>query len=134
MNKEIGFSLIELMVAVAIVAVLVMAALPDFTAQSEKTRRSVAKADLMELSSFMQRFYTQNNRFDQDTGGASVALPFSESPKDGTAKYYDLSLKAVAQSSYELQAKPKGSQAGDPCGNLTIKHTGAKAAAKSDCW
>ena len=129
-----GFTLIELMIVVAIVAITAAIALPSYQNQIQKTRRGVAKADLIELTSFMQRFYTENNRFDQDRGGNAVALPFNESPTDGATKYYDLTL-VVAQSSYTLSAAPKGAQSSDSCGTLSVAHTGAKThVSGSDCW
>jgi type IV pilus assembly protein PilE len=123
------------MIVVAIVAITAAIALPSYQNQIEKTRRSTAKADLVELASFMQRFYTENNRFDQDRAAVAVAIPFNESPQDGTAKFYDLTLSAVGSSSYTLSAAPKGAQSGDSCGTLTVAHTGAKThSSGSNCW
>lgn len=133
-QQSVGFTLIELMIVVAIVAITAAIALPSYQNQIQKTRRGVAKADLIELTSFMQRFYTENNRFDQDRAATAVALPFNESPTDGATKYYDLTL-VVARSSYTLSAAPKGAQASDSCGTLGVAHTGAKThTSGSDCW
>ncbi|OUS17457.1 hypothetical protein A9Q88_04275 [Gammaproteobacteria bacterium 50_400_T64] len=132
--KARGFTLIELMIVVAIIAITAAIALPSYQNQIEKTRRGVAKADLIELTSFMQRFYTENNRFDQDRAGNAVALPFSESPTDGATKFYDLTV-VTAQSTYTLTAAPKGAQSGDSCATLTVAHTGAKThSSGSNCW
>ncbi len=135
-RNMLGFTLIELMIVVAIIAMIAAIALPSYQNQTEKTRRSVAKSDLIELTSFMQRFYTENNRFDQDRATVAVAIPFNESPQDGTTKYYDLSLSAVGTSSYTLSAAPKGAQSGDSCGTLRVAHTGAKTKTGSgnNCW
>ncbi len=133
-NSFRGFTLLELMITVAIVAIIAAVALPSYQRQIEKTRRGVAKADLVELASFMQRFYTENNRFDQDTGGTAVALPFTKSPKDGTDSFYAITLTGVGQTTYQLQAAPQNTQSGDSCGTLTLAHTGAKTAATSNCW
>jgi len=134
-EKSLGFTLIELMIVVAIVAVTAAIALPSYQSQIQKTRRGVAQADLVELAAFMQRFYTENNRFDEDRAAVDVDLPFDESPQDGADKYYDLSLTAVARASYTLSAVPKGGQSDDPCGTLTLAHTGAKThSSGSECW
>jgi len=134
-EKSLGFTLIELMIVVAIVAVTAAIALPSYQSQIQKTRRGVAQADLVELAAFMQRFYTENNRFDEDRAAVDVGLPFDESPQDGADKYYDLSLTAVARASYTLSAVPKGGQSDDPCGTLTLAHTGAKThSSGSECW
>ena len=119
-----GFTLIELMITVAVMAILAAIAYPSYMDQVSKTRRGDAKAALTELSLFMERFYTENNRYDQDAGGTAVALPFAEAPKDGTNKFYDLTLQAVATQSYTLRATPKGGHAGD--GYLELTQTGVK--------
>ena len=131
-----GFTLIELMIVVAIVAITAAIALPSYQNQMQKTRRGAAKADLIELASFMQRFYTENNRFDQDRAGNAVALPFNTTAtENGAITYYNLSLTAAARSSYTLSAVPAGVQASDSCGTLTVAHTGAKThSSGNDCW
>jgi type IV pilus assembly protein PilE len=133
-----GFTLIELMIAVAIVAVLVTIAYPGYQEQVRKSRRAEAQGALLELSNFMERFFTENNRYDQNRSGNAVALPFTESPKDGTTKYYDLSFQAgtLGQTQYTLQAVPKGAQSNDRCGTLRLTHTGARSVttAATDCW
>ena len=132
-----GFTLIELMIVVAVIAILAAIAYPSYQEQVRRGRRADAKATLMELSQFMERHYTENNRY-TTAGGAAPTLPFTEAPKEGAAKYYDLSLSAVAQQSYTLSAVPKGAQAGDRCGNLTLTSTGVKgatgAAGATECW
>ena len=132
-NKAGGFSLIELMIVVAILAIIVAVALPSYQNQIKKTRRATAKADLVELASFMQRFYSENYKFDQDKGGTAVSLPYNQSPKDGTSKSYTIALAKTAVS-YTLTATPSGAQVGDTCGNLTITHTGVKGAGGTNCW
>lgn len=117
-----GFTLIELMIVVAIVGILAAIAYPAYQDQVRKTRRADAQGALVELAQFMERIYTQNNTY--KPGGANPALPFAESPKDGTTKYYDLAFQANAGTSYTLRATPKNGQAGD--GYLELDHTGAK--------
>lgn len=131
MIKSKGFTLIELMIVIAIVGILAGVAYPSYQASMQKSRRADAQADLMELSSFMERFFTVNNRYDQDTSGTAVALPFTASPRTGTA-YYTLSLSAVSASAYTLRAVPTGSQTTDSCGTLTLTQTGQKTPAT--CW
>ena len=117
-----GFTLIELMIVVAIVGILAAIAYPSYQDHVRKTRRADAQGALVELAQFMERIYTQNNTYKPN--GANPALPFSEAPKDGTTKYYDLAFQANAGASYTLRATPKNSQAGD--GYLELDHTGAK--------
>lgn len=134
-----GFTLIELMIVVAVLGVLLSIAYASYESSVQKTRRADAKASLVELANFMERNYSNAMRFDQDAGGNSVTLPFTESPRDGDDVYYNLSLDSVARDSFTLHAAPQASQADDPCGTLTLDHTGDKGvqgASKpaSDCW
>ena len=121
-----GFSLMELMIVVAIVAILGSIAYPSYLNQVTKSRRTDAQAVLMEAAQFMERFYTENNRYDQDTGGTAVALPaqLQESPRDGGTKSYDITVQASTASTYTLRATPENGQAGD--GFLQVTNTFAK--------
>ena len=121
-----GFSLMELMIVVAIVAILGSIAYPSYLNQVAQSRRTDAQAVLIEAAQFMERFYTENNRYDQDTGGTAVALPaqLRESPRDGGTKSYDITVQASTASTYTLRATPKNGQTGD--GFIQITNTFAK--------
>jgi len=123
-----GFTLIELMIVVAIIAIVTAVAYPSYLDQVSKTRRSVAQGDLMELASFMERYFTENNTY------VGAALPFAQSPKSGTS-YYTLTLPAASltATAYVLTATPTGSQSADSCGTMTLAQTGAKTPA-ANCW
>ncbi len=123
-----GFTLVELMIAVVIVAILTMIAYPSYLDQVRQTRRSMAQGDLMELASFMERYFTENNTY---TG---AALPFAQSPKTGTS-YYTLTLPggSLTATAYVLTATPVGDQAADLCGTMTLAQTGAKTPT-TNCW
>lgn len=121
-RRQHGFTLIELMVVVAVIGIIAAIAYPSFQDSVRKTRRADAKAVLAELAQFMERTYTENNSF--KPGGNNPPLPYTESPIDGSAKYYDLSISASTTSSFTLQATPKGPQAGN--GVLTLSSTGAR--------
>jgi type IV pilus assembly protein PilE len=136
-----GFTLIELMIVVAIIAILASIAYPSYTEHVRKTRRADAKASLLELAQFLERNYTETNTYNKKTGGSTLTLPFTEAPKDGTPKAYDLSLSSVTAGTFTLQAAPKGPQAGDACGTFTLDQIGTKgktggssAKTADDCW
>ena len=128
-----GFTLIELMITVAIIGIIASIAYPSYQEQVRKTRRANAQSDLVELASFMERYYTENFTY----VGAAADLPFDESPKQGNPKYYDLDLTpAPTQLAYTLIATAKNSQSADRCGNLTLVQTGVTASSTgaSGCW
>lgn len=137
-----GFTLIELMIAVAIVAILAAIAIPSYQESSAKSKRSDAQGALMGFASAMERHYTQNNTYEEaatggnDTGAPAASLYPNQSPIDGSTKYYDLKISAAASDSYTLTATPiaGGSMAGDRCGTLSLTSAGVKSATEADCW
>lgn len=122
-----GISLIELMVALVIVAIISSVAYPSYQSHMAGTRRADAQAVLMEAAQYMERFYTENNRYDQDTSGTAVALPaqLAESPRDVGLKSYDIAVQASTASTYTLRATPKNNQTGDGFLELTNSFTKA---------
>ena len=142
-KPELGFTLIEMMIVVAVIAIIAAVAWPSYMDSVRKARRSDAQAVVMEAAQFMERFYTENNRYDQNRAGTAVALPaqLTGSPKDSSAKSYNISLQALANSTYTLRATPAGSQAQD--GILELSNTGLKGwdkdnsgsvASTEQCW
>lgn len=129
-RNHTGFTLIELMVTVIILGIIAAIALPSYQEQVRKTRRVNAQSDLLELASYMERYYTENFTY------AGASLPFDESPKGGGTKYYDLSIAASNATSYRLAATPKNAQSDDRCKTLTVNHRGEQKTSSSanDCW
>lgn len=137
-SRSGGFTLIEMMIVVAVIGILAAIAYPSYQEHVRKARRADAQTALLELAQFMERHYTANGKYLTDANVAPT-LPFSGAPKDGATKYYDLSFaSAPTASSYTLRAVPKGAMASDTCGTLTLSNTGAKGqatgASLATCW
>lgn len=121
---NIGFTLVELMVVVAIVGILASIALPSYQAYVIRTNRAAAVACLTELAQFMERNYTQNMRYDP----AGFALPELQCSDQLSARYQFSSVDAaLGQRTYTLQAVPTTIQQ-DDCGTLTLDQAGRKGA------
>lgn len=132
-KKTAGFSLVELMVAVAVVGILVGIAYPSYLENVRQTRRTDAQVALLALANAMERYYTENYTYAGAALGAGGIFP-SEAPLDGNDKYYDLSITAADATSFTIGAAPKNGQAGDRCGTMTLTSVGARGAAAGDCW
>jgi type IV pilus assembly protein PilE len=134
-TNQAGFTLIELMITVAVIGILAAIAYPSYTQYVQRAARAEARALLLENAQFLERNYTTSNRYDQTSGGTAITLPRTQSPVSGTAKY-NLTLSAVAAQSYTLSAAPTGSMTGDACGTLTLTNAGVQGAggAVADCW
>lgn len=126
-TRERGFTLIELLVAIAIVAILATVAVASYQDHIRRSARADAKAVLMEAAGFMERYYTTNGRYSTDAAGTTAPelTGLTQSPKEGNARY-NITVSAITAQSYTLQAAPTGAQANDPCGNLTLTHTGVR--------
>jgi len=133
-----GFSLVELMVVIAILGIIMSIAYPGYQEYVAKARRVDANTALLEIAQMMERFYTNNGRYDKD--GTRPALPFSTVPKSGGTAYYNISFVpgVTGANVYRLQAVPAGIMAGDKCGTLTLDNTGTRGNSGgltgSECW
>lgn len=132
--RTTGFTLIELMVVVAIVGLLAAVAMPSYTSYIARAQRADARAQLMQVAQFMQRFYAANDRFDKDRSGATDVIDMipgnlKQAPADGTA-LYNLAIPnaTLSQSSFTLQMVPvaDGKMAVDECGSFTLTSTGVR--------
>ncbi|TVP55394.1 MAG: prepilin-type N-terminal cleavage/methylation domain-containing protein, partial [Halomonadaceae bacterium] len=98
--RQQGFTLIELMIVVAIIGVIAAIAYPSYQRNIENTRRTAAQADMMELAQTLERRYTAN--YSYLDGGDPPALRFEFSPRERGAgeAFYKFELESVAQNSY----------------------------------
>jgi type IV pilus assembly protein PilE len=140
-SKTAGFTLIELMIVTAIIAILASIALPSYREYVQRSSRTEARTQLLKAAQYMQRFYSATDRYDQDRNGDSILGKFPVdlrvSPPSGTA-LYNLTVTASQPTAYTLTATPVagGGMATDKCGNLMLNHTGLKSVSTSatDCW
>ncbi len=133
-----GFTLIELMITVAIIGILAAIAYPSYTQYVQRANRAEARAILLETTQFLERNYTLANRYDQTSAGVAITsatLPFQTSPKTGTKKY-DVTVNFPDSQSFTLSATPAGSMTGDKCGIYTLTNTGVQGSGgtHAECW
>ena len=129
-NNEKGFTLVELMIVVAIIGILASIAYPSYQDYVRRAKRADAQALMMENTHFLERYFTTNGKYQ----GAS--LPNTQSPKNGTPDYL-LSVPLLTTTTYRVEAAPTGSFTDTQCGTLSITHTGEKKATlgtAGDCW
>lgn len=132
MEKQCGFSLIELMIALAIVAILAGIAWPSYQEQVRTSRRADAQGALMGLAQAMERHLTSSGTYEGaavlDGNAANLGAPRifpDQAPISGGTKFYNLRIvEPTTATLYTLQAQPIGSQAGD--GALQLDSIGHK--------
>lgn len=137
-SKSGGFTLIEVMITVAIIGILAAVAAPSYRAYIERGHRASAKTVLLEAAQFMERYRASNFRY-VGAAGTAPKLPdrLQVSPAEG-AKRYDITLDpaATTATSFVLIATPSG-WTDNTCGNLSLSNLGLKGQTAGDaatCW
>lgn len=136
--KSRGFTLIELMIVVAIIGVLAAIAFPAYQQHVVKTRRATAAACLIEMTQFMERHYSDMLSY---VGGDPTAAAVEMQCKDDLVGHYAFApVGAVTATGFVLGATPQGRQAtlDTDCGSLRMDQKGSKTVtgtgAVAVCW
>jgi type IV pilus assembly protein PilE len=131
-----GFTLLEVMIACAIVAILAAIAYPSYKNSIQKSRRADATTALLGVASQMERYSTEKGTYATATLGTGAGAVFANHTENS---YYNLSLANLTATTYTVRAAPTGAQADDPCGTLTYTEQGVKDVTggswtKAQCW
>jgi len=131
LKHQLGFTLIELMVVVAIIGILASIAYPSYVDYVRRAKRVDAQAIMMENAQFLERYFTTNGKYSLAT------LPKTQSPENGTADY-NITTPTLTDTTYVIQAAPTGTFTDSLCGTLTVSHTGVRTesgtGSLADCW
>lgn len=147
-SNQGGFTLIEVMIVVVIVAILAAVAVPSYRDSIQKTRRADAREALTRIAAMQERFFFTNNSY--TNSGAALGL---NAAGDSVEGYYTIAVSTTPGTKdgqcgvapcFLLRASPKatGPQAKDTkCAFFTLSHTGKRGALDSDnkvrtaeCW
>ena len=125
-----GFTLIELMITMLVIAILTAIAYPSYQEHLRKTRRAECAAVLTSTAASLERR--------RAVAGVYNGFVPSSCPVTGEPKFYDVSISPPDYSNdFTITATPRGAQASDKCGELTLTHTGQTGVSKSTvgaCW
>jgi len=134
LSTKLGFSLMELLIVLAIIGILAGLAYPRYNQHLTTAHRSYAKVALNDLAARLEQYYTQNNSYAGATlsglGVSDVNYKF----------YYQLKIDQALDDKYVISALPQGKQAQEDadCGSLILDQTGNRSVTGSakaeECW
>lgn len=132
--REFGFTLMELMITVAVVALLAAVAYPTYQNSVLKSRRTEAKAALTDVAQRLERYYTENNRYSGamfctaavDAGCTDATRIYGVSSENGFYSLGFLTATPPTAATFTIVATPQGAQASDACGSFTLTQTGQR--------
>jgi len=144
-RKFAGFTLIELMIVVAITAILAAIAVPAYQKQIMQSRRASAKTALLDLASREEKYYATNNNYPASltsVGYANVTAGAIQVPNSTNEDYYSvtITLGTPTATGYTATAAPVGNQQKDSCGSYSITDlgvqgsTGTTSGNGNGCW
>jgi len=143
-NRSGGFTLMEMLIVLVIIAILASIALPSYQSSLRKSARTSAKGSLMDVVSRQEQYFMNNKGYSTSLGGLGLPDPYyidkkneSVAAGDGS-RVYRLTLANVSAVAFDALATPQLDQTEDACGSYTLKSDGSKAVSgsigASICW
>lgn len=128
-RRSLGFTMIELMVALVILGIIAAIAVPSYRSYLVKGNRAAAQAYLMNIAQQQQQYLLDARTYATNVAGLSMTTPTNVST------YYTIQdpfTTGTAPNSFSVTATPIGTQASDSCGTLLIDNLGNKTPV--NCW
>ena len=130
-----GVTLIELLITIAIVAILASIVIPSYNGYTNKSRRTDAKIALAEAVKNMERCYVTHNQYNH---ASCIGYPASGADMMLSDEgHYKVVATTLTTTTYTLTASPLSTSPqnnDDHCKKFTLDSTGTKDATNSDCW
>ncbi|WP_282561177.1 type IV pilin protein [Motilimonas sp. E26] len=127
-----GFTLIEVMITVAIVGILAAIAYPSYMQYILTSNRSQATVELTEIANLQEQYYLDHNQYADDL--SLLGYPSASIETQGGS--YKVKLSNTDRLiDFTVTATPINRQAGDShCASFTLNHQQIKGATHDDCW
>ncbi len=127
-NTQQGFTLTELMIVVAIVAILAAIILPNYSRYAREAKRADAHNGITTMANLQERFFTENNRY------ATIAteMGYTSNTPASNDGYWQLSIPTSTATGYTIRAVPSATHTDSDCAQIEQNSLGAKS--PTTCW
>lgn len=141
-----GFTLVELMVTLVIVSILISVAVPAYTSQTRKSRRTEARTALLDIAGREERLFSTTNTYSSTPSDLGYGAASATFPMTIASGYYTVTVVVAAgpPATFTVTATPvsgKGQDKDLQCASFSVVQTGAQAAknssgadATTNCW
>lgn len=140
LDQTDGFSLIELLIVMAIMGILVAVAIPAYTESLRRANRAEAKSELVQVAAEQERFFSSSNSYSTDATPLNTPVVAARD-RTTTNAWYVISVAACAGGAitncFTATATPQNQQAADGCTTFTLTNTGLRGATgltSDECW
>ena len=134
-RKSLGFSLIELMIVVAIVGILASVAYPSYQESVRRSARAEVRTAMMQMAQLQERNFTDRGVYvavvAEVTSGAWA--PYNWSGSSYASRKYNIKVDLAADPPYLITATPANGFSDPTCGSLTLNTAGTRTPS-TECW
>jgi type IV pilus assembly protein PilE len=133
-KKQLGFTLIELMIVVVIISIIMAYIIPNYREYVLKSRRTEANNSLIAMAAIQERFYANNNRY--GTAAEVNMATLYPAPTDANGLFYTISMEST-DTSYTITSTASGRKRQNedtPCLVMTLDNLGQKTPTGDECW
>jgi type IV pilus assembly protein PilE len=130
-NRNRGFTLIEVLMVVAILGIIVAFGYPSYQEQVRKARRAEGMGELLEMADRLERRYSDQGTYGGINADALYNITTADNTRPTTNGHYKLDIVSADNVQFTINATPQGPQTKDKCGTFTMTSQGVKTVSGS---
>jgi type IV pilus assembly protein PilE len=130
-NRTRGFTLIEVLIVVAILGIIVAFGYPSYQEQVRKARRAEGMGELLEMADRLERRYSDQGTYAGITADVLYGTDTADDMRPTMNGHYKLNIVSADNVQFTISATPQGPQTKDKCGTFTMSSQGVKSVSGS---